>query len=129
LHANAFKAGFQFTEWLAPNNVHIVLNVDPAYDDKVRNKIIHPDGGVAESYRYDIFYMGSMEEPNIQKVKVRGNDELRGYQAGIRDPFTGRKGGRMERMEDSATITAMMEIGALVKDPSRTATLKPSILG
>lgn len=129
LHPNAMRAGFQFTEWVAPNNVHVSCHVDPSYDDKVRNKIIHPSGGVAESYRYDIFYIGSMEEPNIQKVKVRGNDELRGYQAGIRDPFTGRKGGRMERMEDSATITAMCEIGALVKDPSRTATLKPSILG
>jgi hypothetical protein len=128
LHSNALKAGFQFTEWMAPNNVKISLHVDPSYDDKVRNKILHPSGGVAESYRYDIFYIGSTEEPNIQKVKVRGDDELRGYQAGIRDPFTGRKGGRMERMEDSATITAMCGLGAFVKDPSRTATLKPQIL-
>lgn len=128
LHPNSFKAGFQFTEWLAPNNVHVSLEVDPMYDDKVRNKILHPNGGVAESYRYDILYIGSMEEPNIQKVKVRGSDELRGYQAGIRNPFDGRRGGTMQTMEDSAIMTAMCEIGALVKDPSRTATLKPSIL-
>ena len=25
----------------------------PIYDDLVRNKILHPDGGVAMSYRYD----------------------------------------------------------------------------
>lgn len=129
LHSNSLKAGFQFTEWVAPNNVHVMLEVDPMYDDKVRNKILHPDGGVAESYRYDILYIGSMEEPNIQKIKVRGNDELRGYQAGIRDPFTGRRGGVMQTMEDSATMTAMCGTGAMVKDPSRTATLKPSILG
>lgn len=30
-----------------------MLEVDPMYDDKVRNKILHPDGGVAESYRYE----------------------------------------------------------------------------
>jgi hypothetical protein len=128
-HSNAFVAGFQFTEWKAPNNIHVMLEVDPMYDDKVRNKVMHPDGGVAESYRYDILYIGSMEEPNIQKVKVAGSDELRGYKAGIRDPFTGRKGGVMNHMEDSATMTALCEgYGAMVKDPSRTATLKPSII-
>ena len=127
-HSNAFVAGFQFTEWKAPNNIHIMLEVDPMYDDKVRNKILHPDGGVAESYRYDILFIGSTDEPNIQKVKVSGSDELRGYQGGIRNPFTGRRGGEMQTMEDSATMTALCEgIGALVKDASRTATLKPSI--
>lgn len=126
---NAFVAGFQFVEWRAPNNIHVMLEVDPMYDDKVRNKILHPDGGVAESYRYDILYIGSMEEPNIQKIKVRGDDELRGYMAGIRDPFSGRRGGIMQLMEDSATMTAMCGTGAMVKDPSRTLTLKPTILG
>ena len=128
-HANAFSAGFQFTEYRAPNNIHVMLEVDPMYDDKVRNKILHPDGGVAESYRYDILYIGSMEEPNIQKVKVRGSDELRGYMAGIRDPYTGRRGGTMQLMEDSATMTALVEgVGSLVKDASRTASLIPSLL-
>ena len=127
-HENAFKGGFQFTEWLAPNNIHIMLEVDPMYDDKVRNKILHPDGGVAESYRYDVLYIGSMEEPNIQKIKVRGDDELRGYMAGIRDPFSGRRGGVMQLMEDSATMTAMCGTGAMVKDPSRTMTFKPALL-
>ena len=127
-HDNAFVGGFQFTEWRAPNNIHIMLEVDPMYDDKVRNKILHPDGGVAESYRYDILFIGSMEEPNIQKIKVKGDDEMRGYMAGIRDPFSGRRGGIMQTMEDSATVTAMCGTGAMVKDPSRTATLKPGIL-
>lgn len=128
LHNNAFSAGFQFTEWMAPNNIHVMLEVDPMYDDKVRNKIFHPDGGVAESYRYDILYIGSMEEPNIQKIMVRGHEEIRGYIAGIRDPFTGRRGGTMQHMEDSATMSAMCWSGAMVKDPTRTATLKPSLL-
>lgn len=128
-HSNAYSAGFQFTEWRAPNNIHVKLEVDPMYDDKVRNKVLHPDGGVAESYRYDILFIGPMEEPNIQKVKVQGSDELRGYYAGIRNPFTGRKGGEMQLMEDSATMTALVEgVGAMVKDAGRTATLKPSII-
>lgn len=128
-NSNAYSAGFQFTEWKAPNDIHIMLEVDPMYDDKVRNKILHPSGGVAESYRYDILFIGSMEEPNIQKIKVKGNDELRGYKAGIRDPFSGRRGGVMQHMEDSAIMTAMCGTGAMVKDPSRTATLKPALLG
>jgi hypothetical protein len=127
-HSNAFSAGFQFTEWKAPNNIHVMLEVDPMYDDRVRNKILHPDGGVAESYRYDILYIGSMEEPNIQKVSVKGHEEIRGYIGGIRDPYTGRRGGVMQHMEDSATMSAMIWTGALVKDSSRTATLKPSLL-
>ncbi len=127
-HNNAYSAGFQFTEWRAPNNIHVMLEVDPMYDDKVRNKVLHPDGGVAESYRYDILYIGSMEEPNIQKIKVRGEDEMRGYKGGIRNPFTGRRGGTMEHMEDSAIMSAMCWTGSMVKDPSRTATLKPSLL-
>ena len=28
-HDNAFQGGFQFTEWRAPNNIHIMLEVDP----------------------------------------------------------------------------------------------------
>jgi hypothetical protein len=128
LHSNAYSAGFQFTEWKAPNSIHVMLEVDPMYDDKVRNKILHPDGGVAESYRYDILYIGSMEEPNIQKISVRGQDEVRGYMGGLRDPYTGRRGGVMQRAEDSATMHCMCWTGALVKDPSRTATLKPSLL-
>jgi hypothetical protein len=126
-HDNAYSAGFQFTEWKAPNNIHVMIEVDPMYDDKVRNKILHPDGGVLESYRYDLLHIGAMEEPNIQKIKVKGDDELRGYKAGIRDPFTGRRGGVMNHMEDSATMTAMLGTGAMVKDPTRTATLKAII--
>ncbi len=129
LHENSFKAGFQFTEYVAPNQIHVMVEVDPMYDDKVRNKILHPHGGVAESYRYDILYIGSMEEPNIQKIEVKGQGEIRGHMAGLRDPFTGKRGGVIQHLEDSATISAMCTTGAMVKDPSRTATLKPSILG
>ena len=127
-HSNSYKAGFQFTEWCAPNNIHVMLEVDPMYDDKVRNKIYHPDGGVAESYRYDILYIGSMEEPNIQKIKITGKEEIRGYQAGMRNAFTGTRGGIISHAEDSATMHAMCWTGAMVKDASRTATLKPAIL-
>lgn len=129
LHSNAMKVGYQFTEYEFANSIHVMIEVDPMYDDKVRNKIKHPKGGVAESYRYDILYMGSQEEPNIQKISVSGMEDIRDYQAGFRNPFTGQVGGgNMGRMEDSATMTGYCMLGAMVKDPSRTASLVPTIL-
>lgn len=83
LHQNALSAGFQFTEFLAPNGVRVKVEVDPWYDDPVRNKIMHYKGGVAMSYRYDIFDIGSMEQPNIFKCKVKGQEEYRGYRWGL----------------------------------------------
>jgi hypothetical protein len=129
LHSNSFKAGFQFTEWLAPNGIKVLLEVDPMYDDKVRNKIFHPSGGVAESYRYDILYVGSAEEPNIQKVAIKGQEEFRGYSSGFRNPFTGETNIQfMGTMEDSATYTRYASLGVAVIDPSRTVSMIPSIL-
>jgi hypothetical protein len=128
LHTNSFKAGFQFTEWLAPNGLHIIVEVDSMYDDKVRNKIKHPNGGVAESYRYDILYVGSNDTPNIQKVLIKGQEELRGYSNGFRNPFTGEINTLMTTMEDSATYTRYTQLGVAVLDPSRTVSLIPSLL-
>ena len=51
--------------------------------DPVRNKILHPNGGVAFSYRYDIMYIGTMDQPNIFKCKIKGDNEYRGYQWGL----------------------------------------------
>jgi len=89
MHSNSLSAGFQFTEFKAPNGVRVKVEIDPLYDDPVRNKILHPEGGVAESYRYDITYLGSMDQPNIQLARVKGMPELRGYEWGFRNPFTG----------------------------------------
>jgi hypothetical protein len=89
LHSNSLSAGFQFTEFKAPNGVTVKVEVDPMYDDPVRNKVLHPEGGVAESYRFDLLYIGSMDQPNIQLARVKGIPELRGYQWGLRNPFTG----------------------------------------
>lgn len=63
LHENALSAGFQFVEFLAPNGVRVKLDVDSYYDDPVTNKIQHPNGGPAFSYRYDIFDIGTMDQP------------------------------------------------------------------
>ena len=83
LHTNSLAAGYQFTEFRAPNGVRVKIEVDPYYDDPVRNKLMHPDGGVAFSYRYDIMDIGSMDQPNIFKCQVKGKADYRGYQWGL----------------------------------------------
>ena len=129
LHTNALTAGFQFVEYKAPNGVRVKVDVDPYYDDPVRNKILHPDGGVAYSYRYDILYMGTMDQPNIFKCTIKGNNEFRGYQWGLRNPFTGQMGNPyMSHDEDSATIHKMTTTGICVLDPTRTMSLIPAVL-
>lgn len=129
LHSNALSAGFQFVEYKAPNGVRVKIDVDPFYDDPVRNKIPHPNGGVAFSYRYDIMYIGTMDQPNIFKCKIKGDNEYRGYQWGLRNPFTGQKGNPyMSYDEDSAVIHRMATLGICVLDPTRTMSLIPAIL-
>lgn len=130
LNQNAYGAGFQFVEWLAPNGIKVTLEVDPFYDDKVRNKILHPKGGVAESYRYDILDIGTIDgEPNIQKAMVKGMEDIRGWEYGLRNPFpSAPEFAIMSNAVDGSTYHRAFVGGAIVRDPSRTASLIPSIL-
>lgn len=129
LHINALSAGFQFVEYLAPNGFRVKVEVDPFYDDPVRNKIEHPDGGVANSYRYDIIDFGPSNEPNIFKCVAKNRPELRGYQWGLRNPYTGQVDNfNMSYDEDSAVIHKMATLGICVLDPTKTISLIPAIL-
>lgn len=129
LHSNALSAGFQFTEFKAPNGVRVKVEVDSFYDDPVRNKLEHPNGGKVMSYRYDIFDIGSMDQPNIQLCRIKGQNEYRGYQWGLRNPYTGQMGNNfMSFDEDSAVIHRMATLGVLVLDPTRTMSLIPAVL-
>ena len=130
LHSNALSAGFQFVEYLAPNGVRVKVDVDPYYDDVVRNKVIHPNGGVAMSYRYDIMYIGTMDQPNIFKCQIKGQPEYRGYQWGpFRNPFTGASNNPYASFdEDAAVIHKYATLGVCVLDPTRTMSLIPAIL-
>ncbi len=120
----------QVTEFVAPNGVYVKIDVDPFYDDPVRNKIQHPMGGPAMSYRYDIFDIGTMDQPNIFKVGVKGKvGDITGYEWGLRNPFTNIYGNsNMSHDEDSATIHRMTTTGVCVLDPTRTLSYIPEIL-
>jgi hypothetical protein len=122
--------GGQFVEYMGPQGIKVTLSIDSLYDDRERNKIYHPDGGVAESYRYDILDVGTSDgEPNIRKVYVKGSEDGMGYEPGLRHPFS--RGGErniMAHSTDGYTMHRWAICGAMVKDPSRTATLLPSLL-
>lgn len=115
--------GGQFIEYLGPNGIKVNLSVDSMYDDRNRNKLMHPNGGVAESYRYDIFDIGTTEgEPNIQKVGVKGQPIIHKYIPGLRNPFD--PDGSFSPIgtaEDAWEEHKMFIGGAIVRDPSRTA--------
>ena len=130
LHQNALAAGFQFVEYMAPNGVRVKIEVSPFYDDPIRNKIEHPLGGPAFSYRYDIMDIGSMDQPNIFKCTVKGEPEYRGYQWGpFRNPFTGQTNNPYASFdEDAAVIHKLAKFGVCVLDPTRTMSLIPAIL-
>ena len=50
----------------------------------MRNKVQHPNGGPAFSYRYDIFDIGTMDQPNIFKCAVKGMEgDMTSYQWGL----------------------------------------------
>ena len=131
MHQTSLAAGYQFTEWRAPMGVTVKVEVDPLYDDPVRNKIQHPMGGVAESYRYDILYIGTMDQPNIQLARIKGpmGEDIKGYQWGLRNPFTGSSNNPyMSYDEDSAIIHKMWTGGVFILDPTRTMSIIPAIL-
>ena len=130
LHQNALKAGFQFVEYMAPNGITLKLEVDPYYDDPVRNKIQHPLGGPAFSYRYDIMDIGTVDQPNIFKCTVKDEPEYRGYQWGpFRNPFTGEANNPYASFdEDAAVIHKYATFGVCVLDPTRTMSIIPAVL-
>lgn len=121
----------QVTEFIAPNGCYVKIDVDRGmYDDPVRNKIQHPLGGPAMSYRYDIFDMGSQNEPNIFKCVARGQEsDITGYEWGLRNPFTGQiNNDNMSHDEDSATIHKMATLGICLLDPTATLSYIPDVL-
>ena len=130
LHKNALKAGFQFTEFLAPNGVHIKLEVDNFYDDPVRNKILDANGHPAMSSRFDIMYIGTTDQPNIFKCALKGHPEFRGFQWGpFANPFTGDVNNMSASFdEDAAVMHRKTTLGVCILDPTRTMSLIPAIL-
>lgn len=130
LHENSLAfVGGQFTEFYSANGLHVKLVVDREKDNIIKNKLKHPQGGPASSYRFDIFDLGTSDEPNIFKCGVKNRPEVRGYQWGFINPFTGQlNNDSMGTEEDSAAMHKKATLGICVLDPTRTMSLIPNIL-
>lgn len=130
LNKNALAAGFQFTEFSAPNGVTVKLEVDNFYDDPVRNKQLDKDGHPAMSSRFDIMYIGTTDQPNIFKCALKNNPEFRGFQWGpFANPFTGQTNNMNASFdEDAAVMHRKTTLGVCILDPTRTMSLIPAIL-
>jgi hypothetical protein len=122
----------QVVELIAPMGIKITLEIDQTKDNINASgiKLTHPEGGLVSSYIYDILDLGTTEQPNIQKCKIKGHpDEWRGYEAGMRNPFTGAwNNDHMSNDEDAAVIHKMADIGLVVWDPTKTVRVMPDIL-
>jgi len=129
---NAMGFRGQFLEYFGPNGVKVNIMHDALKDDFERNKIYMPGKpGLAESYVYDILNMGTNDgKPNIQKVLLKGGGDIRGFMPGLRDPFTpeNKINRIMSTAVDGWTEHRAFTGGAIVYDPTRTATYKPNLL-
>ena len=120
-----------FVEYWGPDGTRLGVMIDPAFDDRERNKIPHPSGkGVAKSYEFQILNVGrSGGEDNIKLVFEEGMEDLMGYIPGLRDPYQANLAKRvMASPEDGYTIHRAFTGGVMVTDPTRCATIRPNIL-
>jgi hypothetical protein len=127
----AMGFGGQFLDYYGPNGIRFTVSVNSMYDDRERNKIMHPKGGVAESYRYDIMDIGKNDNgvPNVQKFYARGSEDIWAYTPGLRDPKSPE--GAMSiaaHSTDGWTVHRASQCGVAVFDPTRTKSLIPNIL-
>lgn len=128
----ALKYGGQFVEYEGPNGIKFNLSVDGMYSDPDRNKKLHPSGGLEESYRCDIFDIGTTQgDPNIQLFTASNMGMRKWYIEGGRSPYsyTPGKGYASGGYSAASAIDGweehcMTNGAAVVKDPSRTATFK-----
>lgn len=130
---NAMGYRGQFLEYHGPNGIKVSVMHEPLNDDLVRNKIIHPNGGVAESRVYYLLDIGTSNGTrNIQKCSVR-NSTTRAVVPGIRcNPMSPQLTGGWSlaaNQVDGWYITVMEQgIGARVTDPTRTGRMVPAML-
>ena len=123
----------QFLEYKTVNGITIELMHVPQYDDTVRNKLMHPLGGLAESRRYTIMDFGTAGgESNIAKVEMKGDSDIYRYIPGMRDPFNAYNGLTSPSMAASSVdgyeVHRAYIGGIRVKNPMRMAEIIPSIL-
>lgn len=122
----------QYVKFADINGIRVEFMHLSHYDDPVRNTIKHPDGGLAESHRMTIMDFGTAQgEPNIQLVRVKGNEEQFNYIPGIRDPYSPGGQGRAKMAVspvDGYEIHKTDWVGIMVRNPMRMSEWIPNVL-
>jgi hypothetical protein len=115
------------------NGIQFAFVIDPGKDDLKRNKTMHPLGGPASSYEYDIMGFGSKDEKsNMQIVRRSGETPIWGAEEGIRG-FYSEAGSffspkRLSTAVDASTIHYFEPgIGAIVWDPTKIIRYYPEL--
>lgn len=133
MSGNKMSYAGQFMKYVSVNGIEFEVMIDPMLDNPVRNKIMHPDGGLASSREYNLWDFGTANgEPNIQRVALKGDEEIYKYIPGMRDPFTPynnvTKPGMAATSVDGYEIHKMFIGGLRVKNPMRTMRIIPALL-
>lgn len=123
----------QYTKVIDINGIILKFIHIPWYDDPVRFKKYHPDGGLVESYRLTLMDFGTQKgEPNIQMVRIKGQDEIFAYLPGLRDPFSPNGSAGRPKMVaskvDGYEITRADWCGIKVHNPLRMGEWIPDIV-
>lgn len=115
------------------NGVEFSFVIDPSKDDRKRNKIRHPLGGLASSYEYDIIGFGNKDEKsNMQIVRRKGETPMWGVVEGMRG-FHKENGSfwnpkRLATAVDASTIHYFDPgLGAIVWDPTKIIRYYPEV--
>ena len=123
----------QFVKYTFVNGISFSLMIDPMKDDPVRNKIRHPNGGLASSYIYDIWDFGTTNgKPNIQRVAIKGDEEVYRYIPGLRDQFTAYNNTNSpvatSSMKDGYSVMKFFQGAIQLNNPLKTGRIIPTIL-
>ena len=123
----------QLVEYTFVNGIKFKLMIDPMKDDPIRNKIRDPRGGFASSYIYDIWDFGTtMGQPNIQRVAVKGDEEIYAFVPGMRDGFNAYNNLNSPRavssLKDGYAVRKMYQGAIQVNNILKTGRIIPTIL-
>lgn len=125
VHQTSLAYGAQFVEYRAANGLVLKFVLEPSLDDRERNKIPGPNGGVLSSYAYYIFDLGTSTEPNMYLCKIKGQEDTWRYKLGMRNPWGIKNENVISHDEDSAEVHVMTTLGACILDPTRCVAYLP----
>ena len=116
-----FTGHFKNVEFL--NGVSLTVKEFNPYDDKVRNRTLHPvSNKPIESYRFTILNFGTVKgKANIRKVAKKNSENAMWYVAGSTTPF-GEVANSMSVMRsnglDGYEVHMLAEVGIQLQDPT-----------